>query len=58
MGYTPIESKPTSKDLKSVIAESDLIIEEEQLIKVAEINQPTIKKTAKTKTRKLNQDGR
>ena len=53
-----IESKPTSEDLKSVIAKPDLIIEEEQPIKVAEINQPTIKKTAKTKTRRLNQDGR
>ena len=52
------ESKPTSEDLKSVIAESDLIIEEEQPIKVAEINQPTIKKTAKTKTRKPDRDGR
>ena len=50
-----IESKPTSEDLKSVIAESDLIIEEEQPIKVAEINQPTIKKTAKTKTRRPDQ---
>ena len=54
-----IESKPTSEDLKSVIAESDLIVEEEQSIKkVAEINQPTIKKTAKTKTRKPDRDGR
>ena len=53
-----IESKPTSEDFKSVIAKPDLIIEEEQPIKVAEINQPTIKKTAKTKTRRLNQDGR
>jgi len=54
-----IESKPTSEDLKSVIAELDLIVEEEQSIKkVAEINQPTIKKTAKTKTRKPDRDGR
>ena len=53
-----IESKPTSEDLKSVIAKPDLIIEEEQPIKVAEINQPTIKKTAKTKTRRLDRDGR
>ena len=53
-----IESKPTSEDLKSVIAESDLIIGEEQPIKVAEINQPTIKKTAKTKTQKPDRNGR
>jgi hypothetical protein len=38
-----------------VITESDLIIE--QPIKVAEINQPTIKKTAKTKTRRPDRGG-
>ena len=54
-----IEFKPTAEDLKSVIAESDLIIEEEQpLKKVAEINQPAIKKIAKTKTRRPDRGGR
>ena len=47
--------KPKSEDFKSVIAESDLIIEEEQPIKVAKINQSTIKKTAKTRTRRPDQ---
>jgi MobA/MobL family len=47
-----IELKPTPEDLKSVIAGSDLIIEEEQPIEVVKINQPTIKKAAKTKTRR------
>ena len=42
--------KPKSEDFKSVIAESDLIIEGEQPIKkVAEVNQPTIKKQLKPK---------
>ena len=53
-----IKSKPTSEDLTSVIAESDLIIKEEQPIKVAKINQPTIKKIAKTKTRRPDRGGR
>ena len=52
------EFKPASEDFKSVIPESDLIIEEEQPVKVAKINQPTIKKTAKTKTRRSDRDGR
>ena len=52
-----IESKPTSEDLKSVIAKPDLIIEEEQPIKVAKINQPIIKKATKTKTRRPNRGG-
>ena len=53
------ETKPASEDFKSVITESDLIIEEEQTIKkVAEINQPTIKKIAKAKTRKPDRGGR
>jgi MobA/MobL family len=49
-----IEFKPASEDFKSVIPESDLIIEEEPPIKVAKINQPIIKKATKTKTRRPN----
>ena len=44
-----IEFKPVSEDLKSVITESDPIIEQEQSIKVAEINQPKRKNTQKKK---------
>ena len=51
------ETKPASEDFQSVIPESDLIIEEEQSIKVAKINQPTIKKETKTKTRRPNRGG-
>ena len=51
------EFKPASEDFKSVIPESDLIIEEEQPIKVAKINQPIIKKATKTKTRRPNRGG-
>ena len=51
------ETKPASENFKSVIPESDLIIEEEQPIKVVKINQPTIKKATKLKTRRPNQGG-
>jgi len=51
-----IESKLAIEDLKSDSAITDLIVEQEQPIKVAKINQP-IKKAAKTKIRRSGRGG-